>query len=167
MITGSKVVDAQAAYESNLTMFSVLLAGANYVFHAAGWSEAGLTASFSKFALDAEQMAMFYKLAKRVSFDDFEEAMAAVREVGPGGHYLGTAHTQEHFQTAFFMPDLLDNNNYEQWLADGASDSNTRGLAAAKAMLERYEEPTLDPGIDEALREFIAKREHELPDEMR
>ncbi len=93
--------------------------------------------------------------------------MAAVREVGPGGHYLGTAHTQEHFQTAFFLPDLLDNNNYEQWLADGASDSNTRGLAAAKAMLERYQEPTLDPGIDEALREFIAKRERELPDEVR
>ncbi|MFQ5545830.1 MAG: trimethylamine methyltransferase family protein [Acidiferrobacterales bacterium] len=167
MITGSKVVDAQAAYESNMTMFSVLLAGANYVFHAAGWSEAGLTASFSKFTLDAEQMAMFYKLAKRVSFDDFEEAMAAVREVGPGGHYLGTAHTQEHFQTAFFMPDLLDNNNYEQWLADGASDSNIRGLAAAKAMLERYEEPTLDPRIDEALCEFMDKRVRELPDEIR
>ncbi|MFQ6022944.1 MAG: trimethylamine methyltransferase family protein [Acidiferrobacterales bacterium] len=167
MITGSKVVDAQAAYESNMTMFSVLLAGAHYVFHAAGWNEAGLSASFAKFVLDAEQMAMFYKLAKAVSFDDFQESVATVREVGPGGHYLGTAHTQEHFQTAFFMPDLLDNNNYEQWLAEGGTDTNTRGLAAARAMLERYEEPSLDPAIDEALREFVAKRERELPDEIR
>ena len=109
---------------------------------------------------------MFYKLAKRLSFDDFDEAMAAVREVGPGGHYLGTVHTQEHFQTAFFMPDLLDNNNYEQWLANGASDSNARGLSAAKAMLDRYEEPALDPSVDEALREFMTKRERELPNEV-
>ncbi|MDH3689846.1 MAG: trimethylamine methyltransferase family protein [Gammaproteobacteria bacterium] len=166
MVAGSKVVDAQAAYESNMTMFAVVLSGANYVFHAAGWNEAGLCASYAKFVLDAEQVAMFYKFAQGVSFDDFDEAIAAVREVGPGGHYLGTTHTQEHFETAFFMPELLDNNNYEQWVIDGATDANTRGLNTARAMLERYEEPQLDIAVDEGLRDFIAKREAVLPDEV-
>ena len=90
--------------------------------------------------------------------------MAAVREVGPGGHYLGTTHTQEHFQTAFFMPALLDNNNYEQWLEEGGTDANTRALAAARAALDRYEEPALDPATDEELLAFIRKRETELPE---
>jgi len=84
--------------------------------------------------------------------------------VGPGGHFLGTAHTLENFESAFFMPELLDNNSYEQWLAEGAEDANARGLTAARAALDRYEEPALDPAVDEALLEFIARRETELPD---
>jgi len=131
MLCGSKLVDAQAAYESVQNMYAVLLAGANYVLHAAGWLEAGLTASFAKFVLDAEQVAMFHRLGQGPRFEDFEEALQAMREVGPGGHYLGSAHTQTHFQSAFFMPELLDNNSYEQWLADGARDAPTRALEAA------------------------------------
>ena len=104
MLCGAKTVDAQAAYESVQTMWPVFLAGANYVMHAAGWMEAGLAASFAKFVLDAEQIEMFYRFGQGPQFDDFEEALAAVREIGPGGHYLGTEHTQSHFQTAFFMP---------------------------------------------------------------
>jgi trimethylamine--corrinoid protein Co-methyltransferase len=166
MTTGSKIVDAQAAYESNATMSAAVLAGANFVFHSAGWLEAGLTASFAKFVLDAEQVEMFYKLGQGIQFEDFDEALAAVREVGPGGHYLGTEHTQANFQTAFYMPELLDNNSYEQWLAEGASDAATRALAKAKEMLRRYpdEAPSLDPAVDEELRAFIARREAELPD---
>jgi trimethylamine--corrinoid protein Co-methyltransferase len=167
MNTGSKLVDAQAAYESLMTMHAVLLAGANFVFHAAGWLEAGLTASFAKFVLDAEQMEMFYRYAQGPQFDDLGEAMEAVREVGPGGHYLGTKHTREHFESAFFIPSLLDNNSYEQWLEEGATDAGTRALKAAKEMLDRYQEPRLDPAVDEALRAFIAKREAELPDSVR
>jgi len=166
MLCGSKVVDAQAAYESIQTMYAVLLAGANYVLHSAGWMEAGLAASVAKFVLDAEQIEMFHRLGQGPRFGDFKDALAAVREVGPGGHYLGTEHTQTHFQTAFFMPELLDNNNYEQWLADGAKDANTRALEAARQMLAAYEPPPLDPAIDEALSAFIAKREAELPDAM-
>jgi trimethylamine--corrinoid protein Co-methyltransferase len=164
MTNGSKLVDAQAAYESLMTMHAVLLAGANFVFHAAGWLEAGLTASFAKFVLDAEQMEMFYRYAQGPQFDDLGEAMEAVREVGPGGHYLGTKHTREHFESAFFIPSLLDNNSYEQWLEEGATDAGARALKAAKEMLDRYQEPRLDPAVDEALRAFIAKREAELPD---
>ena len=92
--------------------------------------------------------------------------MATVREVGPGGHYLGAEHTQENFQTAFFMPELADNNSYEQWLAEGGTDATSRAITAAKDALNRYEAPPLDEGIDEALKDFIRRREAELPDDV-
>ncbi len=166
MVNGSKLVDAQAAYESATTMQAVLLAGASYVFHSAGWLEAGLTASFAKFMLDAEQTEMAYRLARGVSFADFEDAMEALREVGPAGHYLGTAHTRARFQDAFFMPELLDNNSFEQWQAEGARDAAARATARAREELARWDDlaPGLDPAVDEALRAFIRKREAELPD---
>jgi trimethylamine--corrinoid protein Co-methyltransferase len=168
MTAGSKLVDAQAAYESSMTMQSVLLAGANFCFHSAGWLEAGLTASFAKFALDAEQMEMYYRFAQGPILEDFGDAMAAIREIGPGGHYLGTAHTQQHFQSAFFMPELLDNNSFEQWLSEGGKDASTRGLEKARALLGRFEDegPEMDPAQDEALRDFIARREAVLPDDV-
>jgi len=166
MTAASKLVDAQAAYESNMTMHSVLLAGANFVFHAAGWLETGLTASFAKFVLDAEQIEMFYRYAQGPRFNDFEEAMRAVREVGPGSHYLGAAHTQNHFKSAFYIPSLLDTNSYEQWLAEGAMDANTRALARVREMLEAYEPPGLDAAVDEALLAFIASRERVLPENL-
>jgi trimethylamine--corrinoid protein Co-methyltransferase len=109
---------------------------------------------------------MFHKLGQGPQFGDLEDALAAEREDGPGGHYLGTQHTQEHFQTAFFMPELLDNNSFEQWELDGAKDANTRGLEAARHLLDNYEPPPLDPAIDEALLAFIREREAVLPDSM-
>ncbi len=166
MLCGAKTVDAQAAYESVQTMWPVFLAGANYVMHAAGWMEAGLAASFAKFVLDAEQIEMFYRFGQGPQFDDFEEALAAVREIGPGGHYLGTEHTQSHFQTAFFMPELADNNSFEQWQLDGSKDATARALETARRMLDAYEPPALDPAIDEALLAFIREREAVLPDSM-
>lgn len=164
MVAGSKLNDAQAAYESSVTMSAVMLSGANYVFHSAGWNEAGLSASFSKFMLDAEQVAMFCKAVQPVDLTDLDQCVETIKQVGPGGHFLGTQHTLQNFETAFFMPELLDNNSYEQWLAEGAEDANSRGLRAAKEALDRYEEPKLDPATDEALREFITKRERVLPD---
>ena len=164
MTAGSKLMDAQAAYESNMTMQSVLLAGANYVFHAAGWLEGGLTASFAKFVLDAEQMEMYHRLGSGVDLSDLEDALEAVREVGPGGHFLGTAHTLEKFETAFFAPKLLDNRSFEQWTAEGAPDANRRALRRAGEMLRSCEPPPMDEAVDEALREYIAKREAELPE---
>jgi trimethylamine--corrinoid protein Co-methyltransferase len=166
MVAGSKLNDSQAAYESSMTMQSVLLAGANYVFHSAGWMEGGLTASFSKFALDCEQVEMYYRLGQGVSFDDLEDAIDAVREVGPGGHFLGTKHTQDHFESAFYMPELLDNNSFEQWEVEGSLDANARGIQRVRDQLARYEDdaPELDPAVDEALRAFIAEREAVLPE---
>lgn len=125
---------------------------------------AGLVCGYSKFITDAEQLEGWYKYAGGLSFDDFKDAMAAVREVGPGGHYLGTQHTLEHFESAFFMPKLMDFNSFEQWSAEGSKDLDTRGRERAKAMLAQYEEPKLDEGVAESLRDFIARRERELPD---
>jgi trimethylamine--corrinoid protein Co-methyltransferase len=112
------------------------------------------------------QVAMFYRLGQGPQFGDLEAALAAVREIGPGGHYLGTEHTQDHFQTAFFMPELLDNNSFEQWELDGAKDANARALEAAQRMLESYQAPPLDPAVDEALLAFIREREAVLPDSL-
>lgn len=162
---GSKVFDAQSGYESATTMMSVLMAGANYIWHSAGWNEAGMHCSMAKFVVDAEQCAMGYRMAEGVRWDDFDEALAAVRDVGPGGHYLGHPHTLENFQRAFFIPQLFDNNAIEQWEADGKKDTLQRGLEHAKKLLNEYQEPTLDAAKNEELLAFIARREQEIPAE--
>ena len=161
---GSKLNDAQAGYEANMLMHAAILAGANYIWHSAGWLEAGLTCGYSKFATDCEQLVAWYKYAGGLSFDDFKDAMAAVREVGPQGHFLGTQHTLEHFESAFFMPSTMDFNSFEQWNAEGAKDHDTRGREKARNMLKDYEEPRLDEGVADGLRDFIALRESNLPD---
>jgi trimethylamine---corrinoid protein Co-methyltransferase len=159
---GSKLNDAQAGYEANMLMHAAILSGANYVWHVAGWLEAGLACGYSKFVTDAEQLVGWYKYAGGLKFDDFKDAMAAVREVGPAGHFLGTAHTLEHFEKAFFIPTVMDFNSFEQWSAEGAKDHDTRGRDKARAMLAAYEKPKMDEGVAEGLREFIARRESEL-----
>ena len=160
---GAKTLDAQAGYESATTMMAVLMAGANYIWHSAGWNEAGMHCSVAKFVVDAEQCEMGYRMAEGIRWDDFDEALAAVRDIGPGGHYLGHPHTLENFQRAFFMPRLFDNNSFEQWVAEGSKDTTTRALERALQMLKDYEEPKLDPAVDEALRDYIARREREIP----
>jgi len=128
-----------------------------------GWNEAGMHCSIAKFVVDAEQCAMGYRMAEGIRWDDFDEALAAVRDIGPGGHYLGHAHTQANFQRAFFMPKLFDNNSAEQWIADGSNEITARALNEARAMLDAYVEPKLDDATDEALRDYIARREREIP----
>jgi trimethylamine--corrinoid protein Co-methyltransferase len=160
---GAKTLDAQAGYESATTLMAVLMAGANYIWHSAGWNEAGMHCSTAKFVVDAEQCAMGHRMASGIRWDDFDEALAAVRDVGPGGHYLGHPHTQDNFARAFFMPELFDNNNIDQWQADGAKDTTVRALEKAQQMLRDYEEPALDPATDEALLDFVARREREIP----
>lgn len=160
---GSKVFDAQSGYESATTLMAVLMSGANYIWHSAGWNEAGMHCSMAKFVVDAEQCAMGYRMAEGIRWDDFDEALAAVRDVGPGGHYLGHPHTLENFQRAFFMPELFDNNSIEQWEAEGAKDTIDRGLAKAKQLLQEYQEPKLDEAVNDELLAYIAKREEEIP----
>ncbi len=162
---GAKTLDAQAGYESATTLMAVLMAGANYIWHSAGWNEAGMHCSTAKFMLDAEQCAMGHRMVQGIQWDDFDEALAAVPDIGPGGHYLGHPHTLEKFQSAFFMPKLFDNNAIEQWVADGSKDATTRALESAKATLAAYEEPKLDEGVNEALLDYIARREREIPAE--
>ncbi|WP_374650982.1 trimethylamine methyltransferase family protein [Dongia sp.] len=163
LLGGSKVFDAQAGYESAMTMMAVLLSGANYIWHSAGWNEAGMHCSIAKFLVDSEVCAMGYRMAEGIKWDDFDEALQAVRDVGPGGHYLGHPHTQANFQNAFFIPKLFDNNSIEQWKADGSKDIKDRALKQAKKLLSEYEEPKLDPAKDEELRAFIDRRSREIP----
>lgn len=160
---GAKTLDAQSGYESASTLMATLMAGANYIWHSAGWNEAGMHCSVAKFMVDAEQCAMGYRMAEGIRWDDFDEALSAISDIGPGGHYLGHPHTLENFQRAFFMPKLFDNNSIEQWIADGSKDTTQRALEQAKALLAEYEEPTLDPGVNEALLDYIARREREIP----
>ena len=160
---GSKILDAQAGYESATTLSAVMHAGANYIWHSAGWNEAGMHCSVAKFVVDAEQCAMAYRMAQGPGWDGFDAALSAVRDVGPGGHYLGHKHTQDNFQTAFFMPELFDNNSIEQWQAEGSIDTTERALRRARKLLSDYEEPKLDPARNEELLDFIARREREIP----
>ena len=160
---GAKTLDAQAGYESATTLMATVMSGANYIWHSAGWNEAGMHCSMAKFVVDAEQCAMAYRMAEGIRWDDFDEALAAVRDIGPGGHYLGHPHTLENFQRAYFMPEMFDNNSIEQWQAEGAVQTPERALAHARQLLKDYEEPKLDPAKDEALRDYIARRERQIP----
>ncbi len=160
---GAKTFDAQAGYESATTLSAVIHSGANYIWHSAGWNEAGMHCSVAKFIVDAEQCAMAYRMAEGPQWRDFDEAVGAISDVGPGGHFLGHPHTQENFQTAYFMPEVFDNNSIEQWQAEGSVEINERALARARVLLEQYEEPKLDAAVDAALLDFIARREREIP----
>lgn len=167
MLNGSKIADAQAAYESMGTMIPTIMAGTNFVMHTAGWLEAGLSAGYAKFMLDVDQLASLQIFAEGPDLSDEALALEAVREVGPGGHYLGCAHTQRNFKTAFYTSTIADNNSFEQWEAEGARDANQRAADRARKLLAQYEAPPLDPGIDEALRDFIARKKAGLPDNVR
>jgi len=160
---GAKTFDAQAGYESAMTLNAVLMAGANYIWHSAGWNEAGMHCSMAKFVVDAEMCAMGYRMAEGIDWSDFDEAVAAVSDVGPGGHYLGHPHTLEKFQKAFFMPEMFDNNSIEQWQAEGSVEINERALIRARDLLNEYQEPMLDPAKNEELLDYIARREREIP----
>jgi trimethylamine--corrinoid protein Co-methyltransferase len=141
----------------------VIHAGANYIWHSAGWNEAGMHCSVAKFVVDAEQCAMAYRMAEGPKWDDFREALAAIPDIGPGGHYLGHPHTQENFQSAFFLPERFDNSPYEHWVVNGSKDVNQRALEFARTLLSEYQEPKLDEAKDEELRAYIERREREIP----
>ena len=163
-LCASKIADAQAAYESANTLNSTVLCGANFVLHAAGWLEGGLVSGYEKFIMDADQLGMQQKFAEGVDLSENGQAMEAIREVGPGSHYLGCAHTQANFQTAFYRSTIADNNSYEQWLAEGEKRADQRANELCRRWLESYEAPYLDPGIEDGLKDFIAKKKESMPD---
>jgi len=131
-LCGSKIADAQAAYESAQTLTPTLLAGVNFVLHAAGWLEGGLVSSFEKFVMDCDQLGMMQAMAGGIDLSENGQGLGAMREVGPGGHYLGCAHTQANFETAFYRSTIADNNSYEQWLSDGELRAEDRARAVQK-----------------------------------
>ncbi|MCC0080986.1 MAG: trimethylamine methyltransferase family protein [Rhodobacter sp.] len=161
---GSKLPDAQAAYETANSLNMALLAGVNFMLHACGWLEGGLVSSYEKFVLDADQLGTLHHLAKGISMDDNGQAMDAIREVGPGGHYLGCAHTQANFKTAFWRTDVLDYKPFETWEEEGARDSATLANVRVHKLLRDYQAPALDPAINEALAAYVAQRKASEPD---
>ncbi len=163
-LCGSKLSDAQAAYESANTINSTVLAGTNFVLHAAGWLEGGLVSSYEKFMMDIDQLGMQQRIAEGVSLTENDQALDAIREVGPGSHYLGCSHTQANFQTAFYRSTIADNNSFEQWQTEGEKAANQRANELARQWLNSYQAPELDAGIDEALQSFIAKKKESMPD---
>ena len=163
-LCGSKIADAQAAYESANTLLPTLMGGVNFVLHAAGWLEGGLASGYEKFVMDADQIGMMQVLAGGVDLTENGQAMDAIREVGPGSHFLGCAHTQANFETAFYRSTIADNNSFEQWEAEGSEDAQVRANRLWKAMLADYEAPQIDPALDEALNAFMDQRKTALPD---
>jgi trimethylamine--corrinoid protein Co-methyltransferase len=163
-LCASKVADAQAAYESANTMVATVLGGANFVLHTAGWLEGGLSVGYEKFVMDCDQAGMMHAFLAGVDLSENGQAMDAIREVGPGKHFLGCAHTQANFQTAFFRSTLADNNSAEQWEAEGSQDMAQRANAQWKKMLREYEAPPIDPATDEALLDYMARRKAAFPD---
>ena len=165
-LCASKVADAQAAYESANTMQPTILGGVNFVLHAAGWLEGGLSFGFEKFILDCDQLGAWHTFAKGVDMSANGQAVEAICEHEPGMHYLGTAHTLANFETAFYRSSTADNNSYEQWLEEGETDANIRANKLYKKSLADYEAPPLDEAIDAALIDFIGRRKSEMPDEL-
>lgn len=162
--TGSKLPDAQAGYETANSLHTALLAGVNFMLHACGWLEGGLVASLEKFVVDADQLGALHRLARKPEINEMTMALDALREVGPGGHYLGCAHTQANFKTAFWRSSVLDYRPFETWMDAGAPDTRTLANARARKMLAEYQEPVLDPAIREALDAYITKRKLEVAD---
>ena len=163
-LCASKLADAQAAYESANTMAPTLLAGTNFVLHVAGWLEGGLTIGYEKFVMDLDQAGMAHSFLAGIDLSENGQALDAIREVGPGKHFLGCAHTQANFETAFYRSPLADNNSVEQWEAEGSQDMAQRANTLWKKMLREYEPPPIDPGVDEALLDFMARRKASFPD---
>ncbi len=165
-LTSSKVADAQAAYESASTMIPTVMAGVNFVLHAAGWLEGGLSIGYEKFVLDDDQLGMFGTFVKGLDMSDNGLALDAILENPHGQHFLGSAHTLANFENAFYRSETADNNSYEQWAEEGSHDSIVRANAIWKKRLASYEAPPLDSAIDEELQAFIARRKAELPNEI-
>jgi len=164
MCTASKAFDAQAGYEAARNMFGAVLAGANFVLSTTGYMESALCQSYAKAAIDGEQAEMFRRFVEGINFGELDDALAALDEIEPGGHFLGTTHTLANFESAFAMPELMDSDGYEQWLAAGGEDAEARGTRKAQQLLADYDEPKLPDDVDEALRDFVDRRVQEIPE---
>ncbi len=161
---GSKLPDAQAAYESANSLNMGLLSGVNFMLHSCGWLEGGLVSSFEKYVMDADQLGVLHGLAKGIDMSENGQAMDALREVGPGGHFLGCEHTQANYQSAFWRTQLFDYKPFETWDEEGARDTVALAKARVEKMLSEYQAPPIDPAIAEALSEYVAKKKAAEPD---
>ncbi|MEM9440210.1 MAG: trimethylamine methyltransferase family protein [Pseudomonadota bacterium] len=164
-LTASKTVDGQAMQESVSSIMSGLLAGSHVIFHAAGWLEGGLTMGYEKFAADLDHCGMMLSMLAGLNVDAESLAADAYREAGPGGNYLGSAHTLSHVESANYLSDLTDTASFEQWVEDGRLSLEQRSHRRWRTMLEGYQAPMIDPAVNEALLAFMAHRKETMPDD--
>ena len=161
-VCAANAIDTQAGYESVFSLWGAIMGGANMVYHGAGWMEGGLHASPEKMVIDADLLQMVATFLQPLIVDDATMAVEAIAEVGPGGHFFGTQHTQDRYRDAFYRPMISDWRNYESWAEAGGKTATERANAIWKGLLAEYEPPPIDPGIDEALLAFIERRKQEI-----
>ena len=165
MRTGSKTCDADAGAQSMIAMLSALLGRVHFVLHAAGFLESGLSASFAKMVMDADQLSHLLGIVRGLRIDDDALALDAIRDVGPAGHFFGHGHTIEHYESAFYRPMTAETGTWDQWVEEGRRNVEARAAAVAASLIESFESPPLDEGVADGLDEFVARRRRELPDE--
>jgi trimethylamine--corrinoid protein Co-methyltransferase len=158
----AKTPDAMAVTETLWTLWPAVLAHTNFIMHAVGWLEGGLCASYEKFVIDLESLAMFQHFLSGFEVTPETLALDMIAEVGPGGHHFGTAHTQARYSTEFYQPLLSDRQGFETWSAAGGQDAGQRANAVWKDLLSRHEPPPLDPGVRDGVLDYVARREREL-----
>jgi trimethylamine--corrinoid protein Co-methyltransferase len=164
-LNASQTVDAQAAYESLMTMLPTFLAGANFVMHSAGWLEGGLVSCYEKFIVDIEILRELQYEFKPLEVTEESLAFDAHVEVGAGGHFLGAAHTLMNFRDCFYRPLLSSTENFTRWSNNGGADATERAAGIWRKTLEAYEQPAIDDGVRDGLRDYVARRRIELGDE--
>jgi len=157
----ANAVDAQAAYESVFSLWGVTMGGGNFIMHGAGWLEGGLVAGFEKFVLDCDLIQMVMEFLEPLATDQDSLGIEAIREVGPGGHFFGAAHTLARYEKAFYAPMISDWRNNQQWLAAGKPEAWQKANQLYKQALTDYREPAMDAGIRAELDEFVERRKRE------
>jgi trimethylamine--corrinoid protein Co-methyltransferase len=162
--TTSKLPDGQAMMEGTMSMLAAIHCGANFILHSAGFLDGLLSMSYEKFMMDADLCGALHAYLDGVRIDDDQLAVEAFAEVGPGNHFFGSAHTLRHYETVFWDSELSDNEPYEKWEAAGSEDVAARANRLWKRRLKEYEVPDLDPGIREALHDYVARKKAATPD---
>jgi trimethylamine--corrinoid protein Co-methyltransferase len=163
-LTSSQVVDAQAGYESMMSLWPTFLAGTNFVMHSAGWLESALVSCYEKFITDVESLRMLYEVFKPLEINEETLAYSAHQEVGQGGHFLGAVHTLERFRECFYRPLVSSTENYERWNRNGGRDTAARANEIWKKTLEEYEKPPIEDDLEAELRAYVDRRRTELGD---
>ncbi len=158
----SNAADCQSTWETLMALWGAVMGHGNFIYHAAGWLEGGLVASFEKVVIDCEMLQHIAVLLRPVAVDDQTLALEAMDEVGPGGHFFGCDHTMQRYKTAFYEPFLSDWQNNQNWQEAGAKDATMRATEIWQRALDEYEQPPIDPAVQEALEAYITRRKQEL-----
>ena len=161
-VNASNTPDAQAAWESEMSLWSAVMAHGNLIKHSGGWLEGGLCASFEKLIIDMEMVQMMVQTMQPIEVTEDDLALDAIREVGAGGHHFGTSHTMSRSKDAFYKPLVADWNNFETWQESGEKSATKRANELYKQLLEAYQKPAIDPAVEEELTAYVEKRRDEI-----